>query len=99
MIVQTAWFYMLLLDHTKLGPLFHQGSLMIKIHDKNSGIVLWVGLDMVKHIEINVVSTILYVYMRLMFMYNDIQANVYVTLLEIQHILSLCHAFVFYYHV
>lgn len=54
---------------------------------------------MVKHIEINVVSTILYFYMRLMFMYNDILANVYVTLLEIQHILSLCHAFVFYYHV
>lgn len=34
---------------------------------------------MVKHIEINAVSTVLYVYMRLMFMYNDIQANVYVT--------------------
>lgn len=54
---------------------------------------------MVKHIEINVVSTIVYVCMRLMFMYNDMQANVYVTLLEIQRILSLCHAFVFYYHV
>lgn len=54
---------------------------------------------MVKQIEINAVSTVLYVYMRLMFMYNDIQANVYVTLLEIQHISSLCHGFVFYYNV
>lgn len=37
LIVQTAWFYMLLLNHTKLGPVFHQGSLMIKYMIRTRG--------------------------------------------------------------
>lgn len=99
-----AWYNNCLVRHAasesdQARTLFSSGIAHDLIHDKNSGIVLWVRLERVKCIKINVVSTTLYAYICLMFIYNYIQANVYATLLEIQHILSLCHVFVVHYYV